>query len=97
MCDYCTKQMYKIADTPEKRLAYRLQKFMDECKRNPMNSFRCDSIARVIDNILTCEMGDAEHELEVRKDIQEYVRDGMLTDADVEEAIMHEQLDRDAR
>ena len=83
--------MYKTCDTPEKRFAYRLEKFMDECNKRPMNLYRCDSIARVIDEILKCESGNEETEAEARLDMQE-----ILTDAEVEDARMDEHLERDA-
>jgi hypothetical protein len=84
--------MWRENHTAEERLTYRLENFVVELKKNPMNSYKRASVANVIEDILACELGAQEAENDFRADMRE-----LKTDADVEDALADSQLERDSK
>ena len=91
MCDYC-KGLWDSSLTPAERLEKRVEKFVDELRQHPQSRYYNWNIADTLQSIIDCEETFNEKVEEAWKDMKE-----ILTDKDVEEAIMHEQLDRDAK
>jgi len=77
-CDYCTSRMYREALTPEARIAYRVERFIEELRKNPTAMYTRSSVADALEGIIECELGAQETETDFREDVDELKQESML-------------------
>ena len=71
MCEYCEVAMFLRSVTPEERMRMRIDKFVKELRKYPMQKWRNANIADTLDSFIACEEEFENRMIEVQKEIRE--------------------------